>query len=127
MPPYAGRPHRNARGPNGPRAGSNGPPNVLAVAGGSSIVRLPVMRPALGPRGWRRNVGLILRRLDVADLGLELLLGLRLGADELVPRVGNRPNELVELELRRLRIAVLRVLDEEHHQEGHDRGPGVDD
>src|SRR5437762_10013100 len=102
MPPYAGRPHRNARGPNGPRAGSNGPPNVLAVAGGLSIVRLPVMRPALGPRGRRRNVALILRRLDGTDLGLELLLGLGLGADDLVPRIGDRADELVELELCRL-------------------------
>ena len=36
-------------------------------------------------------------------------------------------DQLVELELDRLGVAVLRVLDQEHHQERDDRRAGVDD
>src|SRR3954470_3336260 len=35
-------------------------------------------------------------------------------------------DQLVQLELDRGRIAVLRVLDQKHHQKGDDRGAGVD-
>ncbi len=35
--------------------------------------------------------------------------------------------QLVELDLDRFGVLVRRVLDEEHHQERHDRGAGVDD
>src|SRR5215207_7757259 len=35
-------------------------------------------------------------------------------------------DQLVELDLYGLRIAVLRVLNQEHHQECHDGGSGVD-
>ena len=36
-------------------------------------------------------------------------------------------DEFVELDLQRVGVAVLRVLDQEHHEEGDDRGAGVDD
>ncbi len=36
-------------------------------------------------------------------------------------------DQFIKLELDRRRVAVLRVLDQEHHQEGDDGGPGVDD
>jgi hypothetical protein len=37
-----------------------------------------------------------------------------------------RTDELVELDLNRGAVAVLRVLDQEHHEECHDRGRRVD-
>ena len=37
------------------------------------------------------------------------------------------PDQLVQLELHRRGVAVLGVLDQEDHQEGDDRGAGVDD
>ena len=36
-------------------------------------------------------------------------------------------NELVELQMKRMGVTVLGVLDEEHHEKGHDRRAGVDD
>src|SRR4029453_2486078 len=38
------------------------------------------------------------------------------------PRALDRPNELVQLQLNRASVPVLRVLDQEHHQEGDDGG-----
>jgi hypothetical protein len=37
------------------------------------------------------------------------------------------PNEFIELELKRLRVAVLGVLDQEHHEKSDNRGAGIDD
>lgn len=39
---------------------------------------------------------------------------------------GRRPDQLVQLDLHRGGVRVLRVLDQEHHQEGDDGGAGVD-
>jgi hypothetical protein len=36
-------------------------------------------------------------------------------------------DEFIKLELKRLRVAVLGVLDQQHHEEGDDRGPGIAD
>jgi len=47
--------------------------------------------------------------------------------DEAVARALDRGDELVELEVHGERVLVLRALDEEHHEEGHDRRPRVDD
>ena len=47
--------------------------------------------------------------------------------EQLVVRLLGRPDELVELQLERRRVAVLRALDEEDHQERDDGGAGVDD
>ena len=40
---------------------------------------------------------------------------------------GAGADQFVELGLHGRAVAVLRVLDQEHHQEGDDRGAGVDD
>src|SRR5438105_145909 len=106
--------------------GPTGPPRWLPVAG-----RLPVVRPAVARRTPgslvpRRRAGFVLLRFDLALLGVQALLRLELGADELISRVGDRADELIELQLRRLRIAVLGVLNEEHHEEGDDRRTRVD-
>src|SRR5206468_2385897 len=37
------------------------------------------------------------------------------------------PDQLVELQLERLSIPILRALDHEDHQKRHDRGTGIDD
>src|SRR6185436_5807112 len=50
-----------------------------------------------------------------------------LDINEHVARRVYRADELVELEVDGVRVAVLRVLDEEDHEEGEDRRPGIDD
>src|ERR1041385_8274058 len=45
---------------------------------------------------------------------------------QLVARRVHRANQLVELELNHLAVPVLRVLNQEYHQEGDDRRAGVD-
>src|SRR5262245_33128566 len=59
--------------------------------------------------------------------GLEVGLGEVLRAHEPVARPSERGHHLVELELDRERVLALGPLDQEHHEEGHDRGPGVDE
>src|SRR3569833_4674659 len=48
-----------------------------------------------------------------------------LDSDEGIVRLADA-DQLVELDLDRGTVAVLRVLDEKDHQEGHDRRAGVD-
>src|SRR5436305_351301 len=50
-----------------------------------------------------------------------------LGGDEPVARALDRGDELVELDLHRQRVLVLRALNEEDHQERDNGGAGVDD
>jgi hypothetical protein len=67
---------------------------------------------------------------QVFELALEareVRVAHRFEAEERVSRVLVRPNELVELEVHGVRIAVLRILNEKHHQERDDRSPRVDD
>ena len=66
---------------------------------------------------------LAIARLDAVEL---LVLELLEVEQHVVPAL-REPDQLVELHLDRLRIAVLGVLDQEHHQESHDGGAGVDD
>src|ERR1041384_4071291 len=47
--------------------------------------------------------------------------------EQLVARVANRADHFIELYLKRLGIAVLRALNQEHHQERDDRCARVDD
>jgi hypothetical protein len=57
----------------------------------------------------------------------QLLVGEVLDVDETIARgIGNR-DELVELGLQRPRVLVLRMLNQEHHQERHDGRTRVDD
>ena len=58
---------------------------------------------------------------------LQLLFGEIFDGGETVLGALHRNDQLVELELNRLRVAVLGVLDEEHHQKGDDGRAGVDD
>jgi hypothetical protein len=78
--------------------------------------------PASPPGRWRT-----LRRLRAAvATGVDLFLRQMFDADERV--LGRaRADEFVELCLNRGAFAVLTVLDEEHHEEGDDRRPRVDD
>src|SRR5262245_17649767 len=58
---------------------------------------------------------------------LDLVVREILEVHELRARTLDRADELVELKVQRLGVAVLRVLDQEHHQEREDRGARVDD
>jgi len=61
--------------------------------------------------------------------GLDLFqfeLGEVLDADKVVARGFVRSDQFVELGLDRAGVAVLGILDQEHHQEGDDRRAGVD-
>jgi hypothetical protein len=56
----------------------------------------------------------------------ELLLGEILGVDQVIARSLERRHDLVQLELHRAGFLVLRALDQEHHQERHDRRARID-
>src|SRR5690606_8853601 len=56
----------------------------------------------------------------------DLLVGEMLDANETVLAL-THPDQLVELGLQGRAIPVLRVLDEEHHEEGDDGRAGIDD
>ena len=58
---------------------------------------------------------------------LDIRLGHFLQIDEGIARHLVDPDQLVEFQLHRLRVAALRVLDNENHQEGDDSCSGVDD
>ena len=63
----------------------------------------------------------------VAVERVQLLLGQVLGVQQPVAGALLGRHQLVELEVHRERVLVLRPLDEEDHQERDDRGAGVDD
>jgi len=58
---------------------------------------------------------------------LDLRVGQVFDANELFPCLVDRAQEFVELRLHRRAVPILAVLDQEHHQEGDDGGPGIDD
>jgi hypothetical protein len=58
---------------------------------------------------------------------LEFLLGTELDARQAIPGIAGGPNELIELEMNRLRIAVLGGLDKEDHQERDNSRSSIDD
>ena len=58
---------------------------------------------------------------------LQILVGEPFQIYQVIACPGEAANDFIELELDRLRVAVLGILDEEDHQESDDRGPGVDD
>src|SRR4029078_1724785 len=57
---------------------------------------------------------------------IERLLVELLKIEEHVARLLRHPDQLVDLDMHGGGVAVLRVLDHEHHQEGDDGGRGVD-
>ena len=63
----------------------------------------------------------------VASQRLEIGLGQIFDVDEPIARAPERRHELVQLEMNRARLLVLRALDEEHHEERDDRRARVDD
>src|SRR5262249_45182884 len=66
--------------------------------------------------------------LDIAfPDAIEIALLELLEIQQLVLRIADSPDDLVQLDLYRLGVAVLRALDQKHHQEGHDRRSRVDD
>jgi hypothetical protein len=56
----------------------------------------------------------------------EFRIGLIFGSDEPIVRRRHRSDELIELEMNGQSIAILGVLDQEDHEEGHNRGAGID-
>src|SRR5688572_16076261 len=91
-------------------------------------------RPAARHRR-RTGVALAFAKLlarALGDLGVlaadfvELLLLELFEIEQRIVRTARRANELVELDLYRGAVAVLRVLDEEHHEESDDCRAGVD-
>src|SRR3954463_1096244 len=58
---------------------------------------------------------------------IELLVGKVFDVDHLVVRLVDRPDHLVELQVQRLGVPVLRVLDKEDDQEREDGRRGVND
>src|SRR5262245_24165076 len=93
-----------------------------------------VCRAMAGASSGLRAARVLVHQL--ARLGGELLVllaeGFQLALLELfevhqrVVALGDA-DQLVELDLQRRRVAVLRVLDQEHHQESYDGRAGVDD
>ena len=62
-------------------------------------------------------------RFDLVDFRFRAFFQI----DQRVSRRPVDPDQLVELQLKRLRVAVLGALDDEDHQERHDGGTGIDD
>ena len=58
---------------------------------------------------------------------LEVLITEVLDSDQLIPGLFRDADELIQLHVDRGRIPVQRVLDEEDHEEGEDRGGRIDD
>ena len=71
------------------------------------------------------------RHLDERSIvvvqNVELLLAQVFDVDQPVRGAGDGRHQLVQLELHRARVLVLRVLDQEHHEERHDGRSRVDD
>jgi hypothetical protein len=88
---------------------------------------------------WRDTVSAAERRADapshvsgvpvsIARLeGVELLALELFEIEQRVVRALRGPDQLVELDLDRFGVPVLRVLNQKHHQKGDDRRAGVDD
>src|SRR5688500_10226488 len=57
---------------------------------------------------------------------VELFLAVLLEIHHAVVGTARRPDQFIELEVHGLGVAVLRVLDQEHHQERDDRGARID-
>lgn len=58
---------------------------------------------------------------------LQLLFGKIFEHHEIVASAFHGANQFIEFEVDRFGVAVLHVLDEEHHEKGDDGGAGVDD
>lgn len=71
--------------------------------------------------------GLARQSLIITSDLIEFLLVQLFQVQERVTRTFDRADQLVQLDLQRLCVAVLCILDEENHQESYDRRARVDD
>ncbi len=78
------------------------------------------------PRGAMR-FGALAQILELPLQVEQFVVAEPLHIHQLIPRRTDRSNQLVELELSDLRVAILSILNDEHHQKGHDGRSGVDD
>ena len=58
---------------------------------------------------------------------LQFLIGEFFQIDQVIARAAERANQFIEFQMNRFGVAVLRVLDQEDHQESDDGGAGIDD
>jgi hypothetical protein len=65
-------------------------------------------------------------RLQFLVQSLKFVFGQVLGIGEAIFRLADYQDQFGELQLQRHGVAILRVLDQEHHQERHDGGGRVD-
>src|SRR5262245_10625999 len=70
---------------------------------------------------------LCVKILEVSVQFLELLFCAVFQVDQAVAGTLGASNQFIELEMNRSRIAILSVLNQEHHQESNDRGARIDD
>ena len=78
-------------------------------------------------RGGDNGIGEALSYLSQEILAKAGIVGLVLGANELIVGGLDGADQFIELEVHGQGIAILGVLDEEDHEEGDDGGAGVDD
>jgi len=85
----------------------------------------------LGWRGMVAIVSIVLRfSADALELFFELfqiLVRKLFKIDQFISRAFDGTNDLIKFQMNGFGIAVLGVLNQEHHEEGNDRGGGVDD
>lgn len=65
--------------------------------------------------------------LHLVFFPLYFFLRLFLDSDNVVSRLLSCEDELIELHLKSHGVAILGMLNEEYHQEGHNRGARIDD
>ncbi len=89
---------------------------------GGASGRIP-FRLALGllPLFW------VVRQIQELPVQLfQLFVREPIQIDHIITRPIERPDQLIELEVQRFPVAILGILNQEHHQEGDDGGAGID-
>src|SRR5678815_965474 len=87
--------------------------------GSAASLRMPPLLPMSG--------GGVAERLEFRLESRQLLVGHVLHVDEGVSGSRDRPDELIQLELRDTRLTILRILDKEHHEKRDHGRASVDD
>jgi len=72
-------------------------------------------------------LGFLSQLFELVFQFLQFFVGKIFQIDQFISRFLQRANDLIEFQLHRLGIAVLGVLNQEHHQERDDGRPGIDD
>src|SRR5216684_175752 len=99
--------------------------NGTSPAGGRG--RLKLTRSSRFRLGLSRARGPFAQALKLLLEFFQLLVGKFFEIEQIVPRAAKRTNQLVEFQMKCFSVAVLRVLNQEHHQESNDGGACVDD